>query len=76
MKKIKIQSDEINIHLDCAHCNNWEQLGIDDPRKRLNVIPIIEWKEVEVNQNEVSIHRCTQCNKKFEVEWDYSNPMA
>ena len=79
--KIKIEVHGIqslvgaNIHIDCPFCDNWEQLGIDDPRGILSSIPIIPkigWKPDIEGENEVSIHKCTQCENEFEVEWDYS----
>ena len=73
MLKTKIKSDSRNIHLDCPCCDNWEQLGVDDPRKMLNAIPIIEWYPDVIDRNEISIHKCTQCKTGFEVEWDYKN---
>jgi len=73
MLKTKIKSDVWNIHLDCPCCDNWEQLGVDDPRKMLNAIPIIEWYPDVIDRNEISIHKCTQCKTEFEVEWDYKN---
>jgi uncharacterized C2H2 Zn-finger protein len=76
MKTTKIESDGRDIHLDCPHCDMWEQLGIDDPRKRLSALPIIEWKENVKGENEKSIHKCTQCENSFETEWDYDNPMT
>jgi len=76
MKTIKVQSDEHNIHIDCPSCDMWEQLGVDDPRKRLNALPITEWEADEPNKNEVSHHKCLGCNTKFKVEWDYDNPMT
>jgi len=75
MIKTKIQSDNENIHLDCPHCDMWEQLGVDDPRKRLNVIPIISWFADIEDRNEISVHKCTQCKSEFEVEWNYENPI-
>ena len=74
MKRIKIESDNNNIHIDCPNCDMWEQLGIDDPRKMLNAFPIIEWYPDVINENETSVHKCTDCKTKFEVEWDYNNP--
>ena len=76
MENVKIQSDEENIHIECPHCDMWEQTGIDDPRKRLNVLPIVEWKPDVEGKNELSIHQCTKCKSNFEVEWDYKNPMT
>jgi hypothetical protein len=75
METTKIESDELDIHLDCPHCDMWEQLGINDPRKKLNVMPITEWLPDVEGENEKSIHKCKGCNNTFEVEWDYTNPM-
>ena len=52
-----------------------EQLGIDDPRKRLSSLPITEWLPDEDDKNEESIHECTQCKTTFLVEWYYNNPV-
>jgi len=76
MKTIKVQSDNDSIHIDCPNCDMWEQLGVDDPRKRLNVLPIIKWEEDKPNQNEVSEHKCSECSTVFKVEWDYNNPIT
>ena len=75
MKKAVIESDCSDIHLDCPNCEMWEQLGVDDPRKMLNALPIIEWVTTSAEDNEVSINECVGCRNKFEVEWDYDNPM-
>ena len=74
METTKIEANDKDIHIDCPCCDMWEQLGIDDPRHMLNVLPIIEWKEDE--EKELSVHKCTQCSNEFQVEWDYNNPMA
>lgn len=74
--RVKVESDDSNIHIDCPHCDMWEQLGVDDPRHRLNALPITKWHPDEDNENEVSEHECTQCKKTFEVEWDYDNPIT
>lgn len=76
MERTKVQSDDKDIYIECPYCDNWEQLGIDDPRHRLHTVPIIEWYEDEKGKNEVSLHECIQCKNKFEVEWDYSNPIT
>lgn len=76
MLRVKIQSNKHNVHIDCPNCDNWEQLGIDDPRKMLSSLPIIEWLPDEDNKNEESIHECTDCKTKFIVEWDYNNPIV
>jgi hypothetical protein len=75
MKKAVIESDCRDIHLECPNCEMWEQLSVDEPRKRLNVLPILEWLITDNEDNEVSINECVGCHKKFEVEWDYDNPM-
>jgi hypothetical protein len=75
MKKAVIESNNRDIHLECPNCEMWEQLGVDDPRKRLNALPIIEWVTTSAEDNEVSINECVGCRNKFEVEWDYDNPM-
>ncbi len=72
MEKIKIESDENSIYIDCPHCDAWEGLGIDDSR-RLHYMRIVEWRPYIYGENEFSIHQCTQCKSNFEVEWDYNN---
>lgn len=77
IQRVKLESDEDNIHIDCPNCDNWEQLGVDDPRKRLNALPITQWlTDDEVTGNEVSAHECIICKTVFEVEWDYENPIT
>jgi len=76
MKRTKVQSNDKDIHIDCPHCDNWEQLGVDEARHHLNTMPILKWYPDKKGQNEVSLHECTQCKKKFEVEWDYNNPIT
>lgn len=73
MNRVKIAADRVSVLLDCPFCDNWESLGIDDPRKRLNSLPIIEWLPDKKGQNEISTHECTLCSGRFEVEWDYNN---
>ena len=75
LKQIKIESDDSTIHIECPHCDTWEQLGIDDPRHRLSSLPITKWLDDTERGNEISRHECTQCKNEFEVEWDYNNPM-
>lgn len=53
--------------ITCPACGNWESQGIDDPRKNLNCLPIIYWRQDD--EKEVSVHRCSECGEKFEVEW-------
>jgi len=76
MIKTKIEANDRDIHIDCPCCDMWEQLGIDDSRHMLNMLPIIKWKEDVPDRNELSIHKCNQCSNEFEVEWDYDNPMT
>ena len=75
MKRATIESNNRDIHLDCPNCDMWEQLSVDEPRKRLNVLPIVEWQTTSAEDNEVSVNECLDCKTKFEVEWDYDNPM-
>lgn len=74
MKKVLLESNEDDIHIDCPYCDMWEQLGVDDPRKRLNVLPIIKW--LPDAEHEESVHECTQCKNQFIVVWDYDNPIT
>lgn len=73
MRQTTIESDERDIHIDCPHCDMWEQLGVDDPRKRLNVLPIIEWVGQPDGYNELSVNKCMECKSHFYVVWDYNN---
>ena len=81
MKKVKVQSNDDIINIDCPHCDNWEQMGVDDPRHHLNSLPIVKWLENEVliaygyAKHEESVHECNSCKTKFVVEWDYDNPI-
>tara|TARA_R100000935_G_scaffold35662_1_gene56417 strand:- start:836 stop:1087 length:252 start_codon:yes stop_codon:yes gene_type:complete len=71
--KIKICTDSLDqYHIDCPNCDMWESLGIDDPRHMLNALPLIEWVE-EGEGAEVSIHECSECEARFNVQWDYTN---
>ena len=74
MKRVTIESDNRDIQLECPNCDMWEQLGVDDPRKMLNALPIIDWLTTPAETLEVSVNECTGCKTKFEVEWDYTNP--
>ena len=74
--KTKIKSNDKDIHLDCPYCDNWEELSVNDPRHMLNNIPILAWKGDVDGENEISMHQCTQCDKTFEVEWDYDNKIT
>ena len=73
MKRVTIESDNRDIQLECPNCDMWEQLGVDDPRKMLNALPIIDWLTMPAESNELSVHECSDCETKFEVEWDYNN---
>ena len=73
MKRVTIESDNRDIQLECPNCDMWEALGVDDPRKMLNALPIIDWLTMPAESNEVSVHECSDCETKFEVEWDYNN---
>ena len=71
MKRIKVATGENDIYVECPHCDNWESMGIDDPRENLDALPIIGWYEEE--EFDISMHECTSCQELFEVEWDYNN---
>jgi len=71
MDKVKIESNDEHITIACPTCNMWETLGIDDPRKNLNALPILAWLPDEADTNERSINKCTDCETTFEVEWEY-----
>ena len=71
MQRVKIETNNKNIHVVCPSCTMWETLGVDDPRKNLNALPILAWLPDEVDTNELSIHKCTDCETTFEVEWEY-----
>ena len=71
MQRVKIETNNENIHVVCPTCTMWETLGVDDPRKNLNALPILAWLPDEVDTNELSINKCTDCETTFEVEWEY-----
>lgn len=75
LKRVKLQSDSKDIHIGCPECDYQEQLGIDDPRKMLNELPIIAWYPDVDGRSEISVHKCSRCKTKFEIEWDYNNPI-
>ena len=76
MKRVKIEVYAQDILVECPNCDMWEALGVDDPRKMLNALPIIDWLTTcLINDLEVSVNECTGCKTKFEVEWDYNNPL-
>jgi len=75
LKRIKIEKEGQDVFIDCPYCNNWETMGIDEQRKNFHTFPIIKWCGNTLNGNELSLHRCTECNKEFEVEWDYNNSL-
>lgn len=68
---VEVVGEGMAYHLSCPCCDNWEEIGVDDPRKMLYTLPLIEWKENTTNGNELSIHQCTECNGRFEIEWNY-----
>ena len=72
MEKIFVDGDMVLIK--CPSCGNWEHLGIDDSRKNLQYLPIIKWIFSE-GKPEVSVHKCSECNVQFNVEWDYTNTL-
>lgn len=72
MEKIFVDGDTVLIK--CPSCGNWELLGIDQSRKNLQYLPISEWIFSD-NKPEVSVHKCTDCNVQFHVEWDYTNTL-
>lgn len=71
MKTVKNKIHETTTSVGCPHCDNWEELGIDDSRKNLNSLPVIKWLPDNEATNEKSIHKCTECNNEFQVEWEY-----
>ena len=74
MQRVKIKLDNKDIYVECPNCTMWEMLGVDDPRKSLNALPILAWLHDEADTNERSIHKCTDCETTFEVEWEYLCP--
>lgn len=72
MKQTKIITDDEYVFIECPHCDNACQHGIDDARKRFQSFDVLDWEE---GKNEVSIMRCQVCNEKFRLEWDYNNRM-
>tara|TARA_B110000977_G_scaffold104221_1_gene136003 strand:+ start:4564 stop:4944 length:381 start_codon:yes stop_codon:yes gene_type:complete len=75
MKEIKIITTTDDVLIQCPNCKEWEEAGIDEPRKRFVHIPIIEWLEDKKDRNEKSINECSECKEKFKVEWDYTNDL-
>lgn len=75
MKTIKVGTSEDSVTVVCPHCDNWEETGIDDPRKSLTYIPILQFLK-DKNGFELSKHNCTDCNNDFIVEWDYENKIT
>ena len=81
MKEVKVESDDKNVQITCPHCGNWEQIGVDEPRHRFESMPITDWihdhDKLKVfgayTSCEVSVNQCSECDNKFEVEWDYDN---
>lgn len=73
MIRNKIEVAAQDIIVECPKCDMWEALGVDDPRKMLNALPIIDWLTMPFDDIEVSVHECSDCETKFEVEWDYFN---
>ena len=74
MKTVILQNNETDIYIACPNedCDICEGLGIDDPRKMLNALPIVHWETDEEDRNEVSHHKCSSCHEVFKVEWDYA----
>lgn len=69
--KIEVCDDDVTIY--CPNCDNWESLGVDDPRKGFKSIPVINFTEDSENDWERSVNECSDCNSSFFVEWDYNN---
>ena len=68
-QKIKVCGDVV--HIDCPHCDNSEQYPIDEQVHYFQSLIIEEWKDAE--EVKVSVTKCADCQKTFELEWDYSN---
>ena len=75
METIKATNDGTDVYFGCPNeaCDMWQSLGIDEKRSLFDGMPITEWEPDEEGKNEVSHHRCRQCETEFKVEWDYSN---
>ena len=71
MKTQKIEVGRDVVHIDCPHCDNWEQHPIDEQRHHIQSFSIEGWKVSDGVQ--ISVTKCTDCQKTFELEWDYSN---
>jgi len=72
LNKVKIEINDGNVSVMCPYCDMWEEMGVDEPRKGLHNLPIIQWVS-PVGGIEQSLHNCTGCGKSFFVEWDYNN---
>lgn len=68
--------DNDSIDVTCPHCDTHEGWGVDEPRKRFYILPIIHWYPDREDANELSINKCTDCHKEFLVEWDYDNEIT
>jgi hypothetical protein len=67
-------NEDLNIHVECPVCDNWEQQPIDQQRHHLQCFEIIEHRGIkEVGDIELSDIKCLDCNSDFVIEWDYNN---
>mgnify|MGYP000710575950 CR=1 FL=1 len=73
IKITKINSNDSAVTVSCPNCENWEETGIDDPRKRFSNFDF-EWMPDVEEGNEISVTTCKDCKQKFVLEWDYENP--
>lgn len=65
--------DDNSIGIQCPHCDNWCEHGIDEARKRFASFEVLDWKEDTEGENEHSVMKCHLCFEEFDLEWDYEN---
>jgi len=50
--------------LTCPHCQAWEEIGRDQQRTDFQVLELVSYED-----NDETIHHCTDCDHKFRVSW-------
>ena len=74
MEQTKITNyNDDSIGIQCPHCDNWCEHGIDEARKRFASFDVLEWKDDVEGENEHSVMKCLSCKGEFDLEWDYEN---
>jgi hypothetical protein len=77
-RTVRLESDHESIYIECPNpsCDHWEEMSINSPRKNLSALPIIKWHRDYPNGMQCSLNECGYCRKRFNVLWDYNNPMS